>query len=145
MMSVFIQREAASGDTDQDRPYSMGNLTFVSWETSLALVCGQLFAPQSDVLSEMYECTGDDQIQQELRLPQNSNVIYVCLNPCRKYFACAFPQRGQKSLSATRLGKFGGSLSQGSLLKSMVPNFTTLLYPVVIIPVNIFYIFSSHQ
>lgn len=75
MMSVFIQREAASGFTDQDRPDSMGNLTRVSWETSLALVCGQLFAPQSYVLSEMHECTGDDQIQQELRLPQNSNVM----------------------------------------------------------------------
>lgn len=26
------------------------NLTRISWETSLALVCGQLFAPQSNVL-----------------------------------------------------------------------------------------------
>lgn len=50
MMSVFIQREAASGFTDQDRPDSMGNLTRVSWETSLALVCGQLF-PLSHMFS----------------------------------------------------------------------------------------------
>lgn len=47
----------------------MGNLTPVSWETSLALVCGQLFAPQLNVPTEMHEClyTRDDKIKQESR------------------------------------------------------------------------------
>lgn len=77
-MPVFIQREAASGVTDKGdgARSSMGNLTLVSWETSLDLACGQLFAPQSNVPSEMHECscTRADQIQHESRLPQNCNV-----------------------------------------------------------------------
>lgn len=78
-MSVLIQRQAASGFADKgDRACSMGNLTRVSWETSLALVCGQLFALQSNVPSEMHDClcTRDDQIQQESRQPQNSTVMW---------------------------------------------------------------------
>lgn len=77
-MPVLIQGEAASGFTDKgDRASSMGNLTRVSWETSLALVCGQLFALQSNVPSEMHDCScnRDDQIQKESRQPQNSTVM----------------------------------------------------------------------
>lgn len=49
--------------TYEDRPRSMGNLTHVSWETALALACGQLFASQSDVpgenvsVQEMIKCS----------------------------------------------------------------------------------------
>lgn len=84
----------------------MGNLTLVSWETSLALVCGQLFAPQSNVPSELHErsCTRDDQIDQEsrLQLKLSCNVKLVFINLCWKCFACAFPRGCQKSGSATK-------------------------------------------
>lgn len=59
-------------------PCIMGNLSHVSWETSFASVCGQLFAPQSDVRSEMHAClrTGNDQIELEWGLPPNCNVTW---------------------------------------------------------------------
>lgn len=52
-----MQGEAASGFADKgERACGMGNLTLVSWATGVVLVCGQLFAPQSNVPSEMHGC-----------------------------------------------------------------------------------------
>lgn len=46
VISNLIVRETASEWPDDGVwTCSMGNLTRISWETSLALVCGQLFAP----------------------------------------------------------------------------------------------------
>lgn len=85
----------------------MGNLTLVSWETSVALVCGQLFAPQSNVPSEMHEClcARDDQIQEESRRPQNSDVMWYLSfsTPAGNILLVLFPQGGQKSGSVTQL------------------------------------------
>lgn len=72
-MPVFILRDTASGFRACG---GMGNLTLFSWETGLVFICGQLFALQSVVPSEMHDCvcTGDDQIKQELRLTWNFHV-----------------------------------------------------------------------
>lgn len=67
VMSNLIQGEADTGCLDKgDQPCSMEILTRVSWETTLALVCVQLFAPQANVLSQMLESD----------LSQNSDVMW---------------------------------------------------------------------
>lgn len=83
-------------------------------------------------------------------------MILILLSPCRKYFACAFPQGGRKSGSATQLSTeewsrkgfnmllkdtMGVSLT-GFKCLSMIPFSDSLLYPVVITPVNVFYTYS---
>lgn len=51
-VSVHLGGGEQLESTYEDRPRSMGNLMRVSWETALALACGQLFASQSDVPGE---------------------------------------------------------------------------------------------
>lgn len=63
-MRVRAVEQRVGAQIEGERAYGLGNLTLVSWETSSDLVCGQLFAPQSNVPSEMHDCscTRDDQI-----------------------------------------------------------------------------------
>lgn len=101
VITNLITRETASEWPDDGVwTCSMGNLTRISWETSLSLVCGQLFAPQSNTLCG---CTRiwSNSARMEASIEISCNVISVCFNSCSQiYSACVVSERGQRSGSA---------------------------------------------